>query len=83
MGAPIPKDFDAAEFPIIAVHYFGVDLRERREIWWDLARQGFRRRPSREWFCSREVDRERTEPTAGATSGRRPHLSPILTHTTT
>ena len=32
MGAPIPEDFDRAEFPIIAVHYFGLDLRNVREV---------------------------------------------------
>ncbi len=41
MGAQIPKAFDLAEFPIIAVHYFGVDLRAVLEPWWDLARQGY------------------------------------------
>ncbi len=41
MSVPILEDFDLAEFPIIAVHYFGVDLRDVLEPWWDLARQGY------------------------------------------
>ena len=41
MGAPIPEDFDPAEFPIIATHFFGIELRDVRETWWDLARQGY------------------------------------------
>ena len=41
MNAPIPKDFDAAEFRIIATHFFGIELRDVCETWWDLARQGY------------------------------------------
>ena len=28
MSAPIPKSFDPAEFPILAVHWFGLDWPE-------------------------------------------------------
>ena len=41
MEAPIPKGFDAAEFPILATHFFGIELRDIRETWWNLARQGY------------------------------------------
>ncbi len=41
MSAPIPEHFDPAEFPIIATHFLGIELRDVRETWWDLARQGY------------------------------------------
>ena len=41
MSAQIPEDFDPAEFPIIATHFFGIELRDVREVYWSLARQGF------------------------------------------
>ncbi len=41
MGAQIPEDFDPAEFPIIATHFFGIELRDVREGYWSLARQGY------------------------------------------
>ena len=42
MSAPIPTGFDPAEFPIIATHFYGVDLREVRAVFWDFARFGHR-----------------------------------------
>ena len=41
MDTPIPTGFDPAEFPIIATHFFGIELRDIGETWWDLARQGY------------------------------------------
>jgi hypothetical protein len=41
MEAPIPKGFDAARFPIIATHFFGIELSDVREVYWSLAQQGF------------------------------------------
>ncbi len=41
MSAPIPEHFDPAEFPIIATHFLGIEVRDVRETWWDLARQGY------------------------------------------
>ncbi len=41
MGAAVPTGFNPDEFPIIATHFFGIELRDVRETWWDLARQGY------------------------------------------
>ena len=40
-GETLPLDFPETH-PIIAQHYFGLELREVREIFWDLARLGYR-----------------------------------------
>ena len=40
----LPPDFDPTEHPILSRHWFGIDpdeLRDVRETWWDLARQGY------------------------------------------
>ncbi len=37
----LPPDLHETH-PIIARHYFGLELREVREIFWDLARLGYR-----------------------------------------
>ena len=36
----LPADLDPEINPIIARHFFGVDLRDVRETWWSFARQG-------------------------------------------
>ena len=36
----LPQDFDPDENPILAVHYFGLELREVCEVFWSPARQG-------------------------------------------
>jgi hypothetical protein len=41
MSAQIPRGFDPAEFPIIATHFFGIELLDVRQTWWGLAQQGF------------------------------------------
>ena len=38
-GDTLPLDLHETH-PIIAQHYFGLELREVREVFWDLARQG-------------------------------------------
>ena len=38
-GETLPLDLHETH-PIIAQHYFGLELREVREVFWDLARQG-------------------------------------------
>ncbi len=38
-GDTLPPDFPETH-PIIAQHYFGLELRGVRETWWSLARQG-------------------------------------------
>jgi hypothetical protein len=35
-----PRDFDPDEYPILARHWFGLEARDVREVFWDLARQG-------------------------------------------
>ena len=37
----LPPDLDPEIYPIIAQHFYGLDLRDVRETWWDLARQGY------------------------------------------
>ncbi len=40
----LPPDFDPTACPILAAHWFGIDpyeLRDVRDTWWDLARQGY------------------------------------------
>ena len=37
----LPPDLDPETHRIIAMHFYGVDLRDVRETWWDLARQGY------------------------------------------
>ena len=38
-GPDLPQDFDPDKNPILAVHYFGLELREVCEVVWSLARQ--------------------------------------------
>ena len=52
----LPPDLDPEINPIIARHFYGVDLRDVRETWWSFARQGVEL-PD-EWM-SREADRFR------------------------
>jgi len=40
-GETLPLDFPETH-PIIAQHYFGLELREVREVFWDLPRIGHR-----------------------------------------
>ncbi len=35
-----PADLDPEIYPIIAQHFYGLELREVREVYWSLARQG-------------------------------------------
>ena len=40
----LPSNFDPDLNPILAVHWFGLDLQELldvRQTWWGLARQGY------------------------------------------
>ncbi len=37
----LPPGLDPEACPIIATHYFGVDLTDVRQTWWSLARQGY------------------------------------------
>ncbi len=36
-----PPDLDPETHRIIATHFFGIELRDVRETWWELARQGY------------------------------------------
>ena len=45
-GDTLPPDLHETH-PIIAQHYFGLELREVREVFWDLARLGYRLPPER------------------------------------
>ena len=36
-----PIDFDPQACPILAAHYFGLELRDVREVFWSRARQGY------------------------------------------
>jgi hypothetical protein len=38
----IPPDLDPEIYPIIARHFYGVDLHVVRQLFWDLARLGNR-----------------------------------------
>ena len=37
----LPPDLDPETHRIIATHFFGIELRDVRETWWELARQGY------------------------------------------
>jgi hypothetical protein len=36
----LPLDFDPGLHPIIATHFYGLALRDGREVFWNFARQG-------------------------------------------
>jgi hypothetical protein len=38
----LPPDFDPDEHPILAHHWFGLELRDGREIFWNYVRLGHR-----------------------------------------
>ncbi len=38
----LPPDLDPEINPIIATHFYGVDLRDVRQVFWNFARQGHR-----------------------------------------
>ncbi len=41
---PLPEDFDSERFPILAAHWFGLEPRDVREVYWSPARLGHRLR---------------------------------------
>ncbi len=38
----IPPDFDPTEHPILSRHWFGIDLCDVRQVFWNQARLGHR-----------------------------------------
>ncbi len=41
-GETLPSDLVPEIYPIIAMHFYGVDLRDIREVFWNQARLGNR-----------------------------------------
>ena len=39
----LPADFDPDLHPILARHWFGIELQDVRDLWWRQARLGHRR----------------------------------------
>ncbi len=42
-ASDLPADFDPDLNPILARHWFGIELQDVRDLWWRQARLGHRR----------------------------------------
>ena len=73
----LPSNFDPDLNPILAVHWFGInphELRDVREVYWSLARQGYPPTTKTQWRCVGTPAMPSTNPDSTAHTLRSPQL---------